>query len=66
MNPTFALQPQHISPVALALLNARNPSTGDYLIPAPTGAVGSTSSFSFFDVLAQMSGSGRVAQSCTG
>ena len=39
MNPNFALQPENISPVALALLNARNPRTGDFLIPAPTGAV---------------------------
>jgi hypothetical protein len=39
LNPNFALQPQHISPVALALLNARNPRTGGFLIPAPTGAL---------------------------
>src|ERR671912_1518033 len=38
LNPNFALQPQHISPLALALLNARNPRTGGFLIPAPTGA----------------------------
>jgi hypothetical protein len=39
LNPNFALQPANISPVALQLLNARNPRTGDFLIPAPTGAV---------------------------
>ena len=39
MNPNFALQPQDISPVALALLNAQNPRTGGFLIPAPTGAI---------------------------
>jgi hypothetical protein len=39
LNPTFALQPADISPVAVALLNARNPRTGDFLIPAPTGAM---------------------------
>ena len=39
LNPSFALQPGNISPVALQLLNARNPRTGDFLIPAPTGAV---------------------------
>ncbi|HET9263552.1 MAG TPA: carboxypeptidase-like regulatory domain-containing protein [Vicinamibacterales bacterium] len=39
LNPSFALQPENISPMALALLNARNPRTGDYLIPAPTGAM---------------------------
>ena len=39
LNPSFALQPANISPVALQLLNARNPRTGDFLIPAPTGAV---------------------------
>jgi hypothetical protein len=37
LNPNFALGPQDISPVALALLNARNPRTGGFLIPAPTG-----------------------------
>jgi hypothetical protein len=41
LNPGFALQPQNISPLALALLNTRNPLTGDYILPAPTGpAVG--------------------------
>ncbi len=39
LNPSFALQPGNISPVALALLNARNPRTGGFLIPAPTGAM---------------------------
>jgi hypothetical protein len=39
LNPNFALQPANISPLALALLNARNPRTGGFLIPAPTGAV---------------------------
>ncbi|HXE81648.1 MAG TPA: hypothetical protein VNK41_12905, partial [Vicinamibacterales bacterium] len=39
LNPSFALQPQDISPVALALLNAQNPRTGGFLIPAPTGPV---------------------------
>jgi hypothetical protein len=39
MNPSFALQPQNISPLALALLNAVNPRTGGFLIPAPTGPV---------------------------
>lgn len=39
LNPNFALQPQDIAPVALALLNARNPKTGGFLIPAPTGPI---------------------------
>jgi hypothetical protein len=39
MNPNFALQPQNISALALSLLNTRNPITGDYIIPAPTGAI---------------------------
>jgi hypothetical protein len=39
LNPGFALQPEDISPVALALLNARNPRTGRFIIPAPAGAV---------------------------
>lgn len=39
LNPNFALQPENISPVALALLNARNPRTDGFLIPAPTGAM---------------------------
>jgi len=37
LNPNFALQPQNISGLAIALLNTRNPITGDYIIPAPTG-----------------------------
>jgi hypothetical protein len=39
LNPNFALKPENISPVALALLNARNPRTGGFVIPAPTGAL---------------------------
>jgi outer membrane receptor protein involved in Fe transport len=39
LNPNFALAAQDISPVALGLLNARNPVTGDWLIPAPTGPI---------------------------
>jgi Carboxypeptidase regulatory-like domain/TonB dependent receptor len=39
LNPNFALQPGDISPLALALLNARNPRTGGFIIPAPTGEV---------------------------
>jgi hypothetical protein len=39
LNPNFALQPQHISPLALALLNAQNPRSGGFLLPAPTGAI---------------------------
>ena len=39
LNPAFALQPQNISPLALALLNTQNPRTGGLLIPAPTGPV---------------------------
>ena len=38
LNPGFTLTPDQISPLALALLNAVNPSTGGLLIPAPTGA----------------------------
>ena len=37
LNPNFALQPQHISPLAIGILNARNPLTGDYIVPSPTG-----------------------------
>jgi hypothetical protein len=38
MNPGFALTPAQISPLALALLNARNPRTGQYLVPVvPVG-----------------------------
>jgi hypothetical protein len=39
LNPNFPLQPGNISPLALALLNARNPRTGGFLIPSPTGPV---------------------------
>ncbi|MEX2273027.1 MAG: carboxypeptidase regulatory-like domain-containing protein [Vicinamibacterales bacterium] len=38
LNPSFNLTPSQISPISLALLNQRNPVTGGYLIPAPTGA----------------------------
>jgi hypothetical protein len=38
LNPSFALTPADISPLALALLNTRNPITGGFIIPAPTGA----------------------------
>ena len=37
LNPGFNLRPDQISPVALQLLNAINPSTGDFLIPSPVG-----------------------------
>jgi hypothetical protein len=37
LNPAFALTPAMISPLALQLLNARNPATGGFFIPAPTG-----------------------------
>ncbi|HSC28449.1 MAG TPA: TonB-dependent receptor, partial [Vicinamibacterales bacterium] len=33
LNPNFALQPENISPLALALLNAQNPRTGGFIIP---------------------------------
>jgi hypothetical protein len=39
LNSTFALRPENISPMALALLNARNPRTGGLLIPAPNGSI---------------------------
>ena len=42
LNPSFNLTPEQISPLAIALLNARNPSTGGLLIPAPTGAAAGT------------------------
>lgn len=35
LNPAFPLTEAQISPVALALLNLRNPATGDFFIPAP-------------------------------
>ena len=37
MNPAFSLRPDQISPLALQLLNARNPRTGGYLIPGAAG-----------------------------
>ena len=37
LNPNFGLRPQDISPLALGILNTRNPITGDFLVPAPTG-----------------------------
>jgi Carboxypeptidase regulatory-like domain/TonB dependent receptor len=42
LNPTFNLQPDQISPVSLQLLNLRNPVTGGYVIPAPTGVAAGT------------------------
>ncbi|MEX1128377.1 MAG: TonB-dependent receptor [Vicinamibacterales bacterium] len=39
LNPNFALQPHNISPIAVSILNTRNPITGDYIVPAPTGPV---------------------------
>ncbi len=39
LNPRFAIQPSQIAPLALQLLNTKNPKTGDYLIPAPNGPV---------------------------
>ncbi|MEW5977817.1 MAG: TonB-dependent receptor [Acidobacteriota bacterium] len=35
LNPNFPLSESQISPLALSLLNLRNPATGDFLIPAP-------------------------------
>ena len=37
LNPNFGLEPQNISPMAVAILNTRNPITGDFIVPAPTG-----------------------------
>jgi hypothetical protein len=37
LNPAFNLRPDQISPLALQLLNARNPKTGGYLIPGADG-----------------------------
>jgi hypothetical protein len=34
-NPNFTLTEAQISPIALALLNLRNPATGDFFIPSP-------------------------------
>jgi hypothetical protein len=42
MNPGFTLTPAQISPLAIALLNATNPATGGFLIPAPNGATAGT------------------------
>jgi hypothetical protein len=36
-NPAFTLRPDQISPLALQILNTRNPVTGGYLIPAGSG-----------------------------
>lgn len=38
LNPTFNLTPSQISPLAIALLNTRNPVTGGFLIPGAPGA----------------------------
>ena len=35
LNPAFPLTESQISPIALNLLNVRNPVTGDFFIPAP-------------------------------
>jgi hypothetical protein len=37
LNPAFNLTPAQISPLALQLLNATNPATGGFIIPAPAG-----------------------------
>ncbi|HEY7510190.1 MAG TPA: carboxypeptidase-like regulatory domain-containing protein, partial [Vicinamibacteria bacterium] len=37
LNPNFRLTASQISPLALQLLNARNPVTGDFLIPSAPG-----------------------------
>jgi hypothetical protein len=37
LNPGFNLTPAQISPLAIQLLNARNPVTGDFLIPGASG-----------------------------
>ena len=42
LNPSFTLTPDQISPLAVALLNARNPVGGDFLIPAPNGTPAGT------------------------
>ncbi len=39
LNPSFAIQPSQISPLALQVLNAKNPKTGRYLIEAPNGPI---------------------------
>jgi outer membrane receptor protein involved in Fe transport len=38
LNPAFNLTPSQISPLALQLLNTRNPKTGDFIIPSASGA----------------------------
>lgn len=40
LNPAFTLRADQISPVALALLNARNPATGGYVVPSSTRPAG--------------------------
>lgn len=42
LNPSFNLLPSQISPIALALLNLRNPVTGGHVIPAPAGGPAGT------------------------
>ena len=42
LNPNFPLTAQQISPVALRILNLRNPATGDFFIPAPRAGLQST------------------------
>jgi hypothetical protein len=37
LNPAFNLRPEQISPLALQLLNTRNPVTGAYLVPGASG-----------------------------
>jgi hypothetical protein len=38
LNPNFRLTPQQISPLALQILNTRNPKTGGFLIPSASGS----------------------------
>ena len=42
LNPSFRLTPAQISPLAIDLLNARNPTTGGFIIPAPNGVPAGT------------------------
>ncbi len=35
LNPNFPLTAAQISPIALRILNIRNPETGDFIVPAP-------------------------------
>ncbi len=37
LNPAFNLTPAQISPLAIQLLNTRNPKTGDFIIPSAAG-----------------------------